>query len=177
MPAGLHVEVTASGQFLRPVLAFCIRQRDEIFPIGGMDEDHLASIRRDSGAGGLSPGRSEGYGIPPSERATTDATLGGEESKATGKGKVASPIAHSRPNFPFDDEILWRLAGRSLPGEHSLPGSAFPPYEGVVSGVPEHVAQAEGIGSVLRRQWTRPVPEGCCLRSTSHRIHKPACLG
>ena len=112
MPGGLHVEVTARGHFLGPVLAFSIHHRDEIFSIGGMDIDHLAAIRRDSGAGGLSPGRGEGYGVPPLETATVEATLRGEESEAAGKGKVASPIAHSRPNFRLDDEILWTLPGR-----------------------------------------------------------------
>ena len=165
MPGGLHVEVTAGGHFFGPVLAFGIHQRDEIFSIGGVDKDYLVTIRRDSGTGGLSPRRGEGYRVPLLEIATIEATPRGVENEATGKGKVASPIAHSRPNFRLDDEILWTLLGRRLPGESSLPGSAFPPYERVVSAVPEDVAKAQCVGTLLRGKWAFPVPKGCSLGS------------
>ena len=146
VPSGLHVEVGAGCENLRPKAPGPIDDGQRIAVFVAVDVREMTPGWRWRGRRGIAKLGRDGLGGAAGQRLAVEATaVLGEVRVAAGYGKVAPAVADLRAHRERG-VVVARGRARLLADEHALRSSALQPDEGATIGIPSHVAEARGMG-------------------------------
>ncbi len=148
LPAGVHVKVLSVGQFLRPLFALRVDDRQAVCAFVGVYKHDPFAVGREGGRGHVAElrgdrfGRSAGKRLPPQP-----SFLGDKVDVSMAHAEIAAAIADPRPHRECRGQVARRLSGRRA-GQHAAARASFEPDEGI--GVPGHVGETQALGQAGR---------------------------
>jgi len=158
-PAGLHVEIVALGQHLRPALAPGVDHGDPVLIV--VIVVHVgdpAPVGRDDRRGGLAERRRDRPSRPaPQRHAIEPARLVHHEVRVSPMdGEIAAAVADLRTHVQIRAELARGIVRSALGQEHAPPRAPLEPHQRAPVGVPAGALQAPVLGQASRRHKARP---------------------